>query len=279
MKDRELFQETFSHLHASADTMTEVKKRMNHETNQKPRRLTKKAVALALAAALLLALGVTAYATGLFGINIRPATAEELEPGAYPVRDEEGNWDYEAGMQLPTDGLTFSLSSEEPVYRVEFRPGWLPAEPNHGFRFGDPSAADVIAQGLEPWDPEGWYTNLSNDSGPRGSWGDLGIRYQIYSGNLRPGLRLTLLGDYRIVKTDIWDDVELIEVEALYMEERGRENYVFLFSESRGYLVVVGGGDDLEVLEHIARELEIRQTDRLVEDYGAEQGILNIGRG
>ena len=78
MNDRELFQETFSRLHASADTMTEVKKRMNHKEKRNRARLTKRAVTLALAAALLLALGVTAYATDLFGMNVRPATEEAL---------------------------------------------------------------------------------------------------------------------------------------------------------------------------------------------------------
>ncbi|MBQ6274545.1 MAG: hypothetical protein IJK63_10035 [Oscillospiraceae bacterium] len=277
MTDREKFQAVFGRLHASADTMTEVKKRMNPETNRKPRRLTKKAVALALAAALLLALGVTAYATGLFGINIRPATEEELELGAYPVWDEEGNVDYEAGPQYPSEGLTFSLSTDGPVYQTEFRPGWLPTQPNHGYQRG--TAADVIAQEGKPWDPEDWYSSVSFDTGATGSDGDLGIRYQIFDANLRPGLRLTLMGEYRIVKTETWDDLSVTEVEMLYTDFRGQENYVLLFSESRGFLIVVGGSNDLETLEHIARELEIRQTDVPVIDTGSTQGLINIGRG
>ena len=80
MTDQEKFQAVFGRLHASADTMTEVKKAMNPETNRKPRRLTKKAVTLALAAVLLLALGVTAYAAGLFQMHVEPASEEELQP-------------------------------------------------------------------------------------------------------------------------------------------------------------------------------------------------------
>ena len=269
MTDQEKFQAVFGRLHASADTMTEVKKAMNHETNRKPRRLTKKAVTLALAAVLLLALGAGAYAAGLFGMNVRPATEEELELGAYPVRDEEGNWDYEAGPQLPADGLTFTWEGDTPVYKVEFRPGWLPQFPNHVWRDG----VEVR------WNAEDWQTYLWRDRGQFGSYGDLGVQYQISLYYAEPGKRLTLWGEYQTVETDTWDDLSVTKVEMLYMEERGPENYVILFSESQGYMVVIGGSDDLETLEHIARELEIRQTDELAEPGQSGWGMLNIGRG
>ena len=270
MTDQEKFQAVFGRLHASADTMTEVKKAMNPETNRKPRRLTKKAVTLALAAALLLALGVTAYATDLFGMNVRPATEEELELGAYPVWDEEGNVDYEAGPQLPADGLTFTWDGDTPVYRVEFRPGWLPQFPNHAW--------DITGVAEVAWRAENWYCNLSHDMG-RGGYGDLGICYQISLCYAEPGKRMTLFGEYQTVETETWGDLSVTKVEMRYMEERGPENYVILFSESQGYMVVIGGSEDLETLEHIARELEIRHTDELVEPGQSGWGMLNIGRG
>jgi hypothetical protein len=269
MKDRELFQETFSHLHASADTMMEVKKRMNPKEKRSRAWLTKRAVTLALAAALLLALGVTAYATDLFGMNIRPATEEELEIGAYPVWDEEGNVDYEAGPQLPADGLTFTWDGDTPVYRVEFRPGWLPQFPNHAW--------DITGVAEVAWRAENWYCNLSHDMG-KGGYGDLGICYQISLCYAEPGKRMTLFGEFQTVETETWDDLSVTKVE-MYNENRGPENYVLLFSESQGYMVIVGGSYDLETLEHIARELEIRQTDQLFVPSGADQGLLNIGRG
>ena len=275
MTDRDLFQATFGRLHASADTWTEVQKAVNNKNHH--RLISKKALTLGLAAALLLALGVSAYAAGLFEMNVEPATEEDLELGVYLNQDEGGNWDYEAGPQVPEEGLTFSLSTDDPVYRMEFRPGGLPAEPNHAYQVE--AMGDVIMQEGKPWDPEDWYSSVSFDTGPRGSNGDLGIRYQIYDANLRPGLRLTLLGDYQIVKTETWEDLSVTEVEMLYTEMRGQENYVLLFSESQGFLIVVGGSEDLETLEHIARELEIRQTDVPVIDTGSTQGMLNIGRG
>lgn len=268
--ERNLFQETFSHLHASADTLTEVKKRMNTNENSKTtRRLSKRAFTLALAAALLLALGVTAYAAGLFGMHVEPATEADLAPGAYYLRDEAGNIDYEAGMQLPADGLSFTWDSAAPVYKVEFRPGWLPEAPNHVWR-------DGVEVG---WNAEDWQRYLYRDSGPSGSYGDLGIAYQISLCYAQSGFRATLYGEYQLVETDTWGDLRVTKVEMLYNEMRGPENYVILFSESQGYMVVIGGSDDLETLEHIARELEIRQTDQLAEPSSSSRSMLNIGRG
>ena len=63
MTDREKFQNTFSHLHAAPDTtekvMEAIEKRHSHPTSRRT------AVAL-IAVCLILALGITAYASGLF---------------------------------------------------------------------------------------------------------------------------------------------------------------------------------------------------------------------
>lgn len=63
MTDRELFQKTFSHLHASGDTIAEVMK-MKNEQRKKRGGLTKKAATVLIAAALALALTITGFATG-----------------------------------------------------------------------------------------------------------------------------------------------------------------------------------------------------------------------
>ena len=76
MTERDKFIRTFSHLHASDETLTEV---LNMAKQENPRRHTaafsRRAVTLALAAALLLALGVTAYAVSL---SIHARRQEEL---------------------------------------------------------------------------------------------------------------------------------------------------------------------------------------------------------
>lgn len=272
MTDRELFQNTFSHLHASADTLTEVQKRMNREKNNpKTRRVSRRALTLALAAALLLALGVGAYASGVFGLRVQPADKEDLTHGEYFRTDPEGNFDFEAGPQFPRDGLTFSLEGGAPVYRVEFCPGWLPETPNHAWT--------VDGENETAWEEGQWYADLSLDDGPVGSYGDLGIRYQICTAYALPDRDMILYGEYRQVRTEQWGSLRVTMAEMLYTDFRGQENYVILFSEEQGYLVVVGGSEDLETLSHIARELEIRQTDQVVANDGSDYGMLNIGRG
>ena len=73
MTDREKIIRTFSHLHASEETLTEVL-RMTEQEKRKKRTLgtTRRGLILALAAALLLALGVTAYAVGqsIHGVHL-----------------------------------------------------------------------------------------------------------------------------------------------------------------------------------------------------------------
>lgn len=63
MPNQQLFNETFSHLHASDDTLQEV---MNMtRTHRKPTRTLSRAITLAATLALLLSLAITASATGL----------------------------------------------------------------------------------------------------------------------------------------------------------------------------------------------------------------------
>lgn len=62
MNEHELFQKTFSHLHASAETRREVIKMMNRKNTKKSMR--KRFAAVAAAAALISALGIVASATG-----------------------------------------------------------------------------------------------------------------------------------------------------------------------------------------------------------------------
>lgn len=62
MDEHELFQKTFSHLHASEETRQEVIKMMNRKSTRKP--MGKQLAAVAAAAALISALGIAASATG-----------------------------------------------------------------------------------------------------------------------------------------------------------------------------------------------------------------------
>ena len=69
MTDREKFRSTFSHLHASADTITEVMNMTELAKTNRVRRFTRPLILVAAALALLMALSVTAYAADVGGIR------------------------------------------------------------------------------------------------------------------------------------------------------------------------------------------------------------------
>lgn len=234
-----------------------------------------------LIAAVLLLFGAIASAKGLFGVRVQTAKPD-LVPGRWIVQDAQGE---EQSVRLGGDfgeGLCFSFEGNTPEYEMEFHPGWLPQEPYH-----------------KPWDPEGdgWYGYLIDDREAVTDWQvhdgvqDVAIPYliNIYSG--APGRVGLLEGACEIVKTESWGALDVYEIACAkhyftWNEQRemvptvSYENYVFLFSRDEGYMVSVGGTLDLETLEHIARELEIRPTDKPVKVSGKlSVTLLNIGRG
>ena len=71
--------------------------------------------------------------------------------------------------------------------------------------------------------------------------------------------------------------VQVIGLKVLYDEA----NYILLFDESRGYLVIISGTSDMETLEHIAQGLEIRESDipKRENNLAADIGAIDVGRG
>ena len=91
-----------------------------------------------------------------------------------------------------------------------------------------------------------------------------------------------------MVKEESWDDWQVTMLTSDYSRctqrwTYERANYVLLFNSEEGWLIMVSGTDPLDTLEHIARELEIRDSGRPAfsgEDSAVESiGILDPGRG
>ena len=82
-----------------------------------------------------------------------------------------------------------------------------------------------------------------------------------------------------IVDQTNWGNYEVIKV-VNYNDNWGEVNYVFLFDPENGYVIRIGGCISMEDIEHIARELEVRITDK-EHEYESDNniGILDIGRG
>lgn len=254
-------------------------------SNDKPQRHFRRKLwsTLLVAAVIVSLLGATSYAFGLFRLQVQELKADTSKEGQYWIlRDENGD---EISIQLGDRllyGLSFSFGGDTAPHRVEFRPRWLPEDTKNS------------------WATQGsaWYNYLIDDREQETDWYpaegvfDAAIPYLITVEYAYNGHVLVLNGDSEIVKQEQWDGFEVYEVKCAkdIWEGNGTpegrhlvsyENYVLMFSLEEGYVVNVGGTLDLDTLEHIARELEIRQTDQLVvqdsSDFVPE--IINIARG
>ncbi len=123
MTEKERFHRAFSPLHASPDTLMEVQSMTEQHTG---RRVFRKAAAIGLAAALVLALGGIAYAADIGGIQYRVQlwiqgdqtdVVMTAEPGRYTLEypDKDGDLRQQSGggVALNEDGTERPLTQEE----------------------------------------------------------------------------------------------------------------------------------------------------------------------
>ena len=105
------------------------------------------------------------------------------------------------------------------------------------------------------------------------------IPYKIEIFYAKPGFQLVMMYESDIVEETTWGEYEVTKL-VNHNPYWGDDNYVLLFSPDNGYMIRVGGGLDMETMEKIAQNLEVRILDEEVEynpDYNI--GIINVGRG
>ena len=88
-----------------------------------------------------------------------------------------------------------------------------------------------------------------------------------------------MLYESEILEESSWGEYEVTEL-VNHNPVWGDDNYVLLFSPDQGYMIRVGGGLDMETMEKIAKNLEVRTLDEQIQydpDYNI--GVLNVGRG
>lgn len=232
------------------------------KTDGRRRKYTAKKIIriLALAAVFVALFTATACALGLFALDRRePANGERIR-GSWMEEDAYGK-SFEVGMYYDEAGMVFTYECESTPHLIRFKPHWLPSSPT-ALPIGEP-------------DEEGWYRLC-------GDWSDDGtgaIPYLIGVFYAVPDFQLVLNGEVTLLREEYWGGLAVTELKVEW-DGHGKENYILLFSEENGYLLRIGGAEDMETLEHIARELEIDVTDELHEhDPDFNIGIMNIGRG
>ena len=234
----------------------------------KPRRVGRKTLRTALLAAAIAALmGTAAYATSAF--FMKTEKTDEAVSGSWRAVDKEGKLTQDQKLEYPDAGMVLSFEGPEEIpNQPEFRCFYLPSETNFGFT-----------------DEEGWATYLSDNG--RGAE----IPYIIAARAVRPGNFKTVInGEVELVKEEDWGQWHVTELTSDYTNctwpwVYEKANFVLLFNSEKGWLIEITGTDELETLEHIARELEIRDSGKL--PYFAESeetavegiGMIDPGRG
>lgn len=232
----------------------------------KPRSAARKTLrTLFLAAVIAALLGTAAYAVSGWFMNMKKT--DEPVTGYWRAVDAAGKLTDEQKIIFRDAGLVLSFEGpKERMNRPELRCWYLPSEADFGYTDG-----------------EGWTQYLS-DQGEGSS-----IPYIVSAANVRAGNFKTVInGDVTLVKEEDWGDFHVTVLTSDYTDCKGRwiyekANFVLLFNAEKGWLVTVTGTDPLETLEHIARELEIRDSgepafdgeDNMVESIG----MIDPGRG
>ena len=217
----------------------------------------RQALSIGLIAAVLISLlTATAYALGLFKLNKNTVPENYVAHGQWIERDADGEITNVQELRYPGANLVFTFEGEAVPHRAEFKPGWLPME---GFGWGN----------------DGWYSYYGNE----GDSAEGQIPYKIEVFYALPGYQLVMMYESEIVEESVWGEYEVTKL-VNHNPYWGDDNYVLLFSPEHGYMIRVGGCLDMETLERIARNLDVRITDEEVTynpDYNI--GIINVGRG
>ena len=229
-----------------------------------PHRIRKIPRAFLIAAVLALAFGTVAFAIAEYNISLRkPSTDEELVSGFRYEEVVDGKvWNSQI-LAYPDAGMVFTFTCpEETAHTPEFRCFWLPQEATEGIT-----------------DEQGWTKRLFCDSGDT-------IPYCISTiDSISNGFQLVLSGDVSVVKEEHLGDWELLEVTSdcskLIYPTYDRANYILLFQKTTGYLVLISGELDMETLEHIAYEMEIRESGipKVEHTGGPLIGTIDLARG
>lgn len=223
----------------SAQTLLGYEEETMHLTKKKTRRVVR---AVLLIAAALAALGITAYAAGVFSLHLDQPAEDETVKLQYSVYEPDGSVHEGGELEARHIGLVVSFEGRAES-EVEFHANWLPEGP----------AAVTRGPG------DGYYSFL--DSYAADPY-DL-IPYQVSVYYAYPGFKIIVQGDVDIVKEEVWDELEVtefVETQTYGESQKLVTNFVLLFNPDEGWLISVGGAEDLETLEHIARELDVRQT-------------------
>ncbi len=239
---------------------------------------TKRILTLALAAALLLALGVTAYALGIFSMDRRVPDPEET----FRINWEENASGY---IEWSDAKLAVTFPETEESREIEFRPGWLPEE--------------MAVLKSEAWLGRFTAERLAlpdhSTSCPAYADMDQPLLIETYSMSMfnNGGALLLLYYTPGEIIEEHWDEQgvdvmrfhctqHLDAVPEYDMPERTLEQDIILLSNAEaGWVVRICGEIGMDQLLEVARNLEIRETGKVLryEDFRDHYTFMDGGVG
>ena len=241
--------------------------------NMDRRRLCRrKIIRTVLIAAVIAALmTVTAFAAGLFSMERHKVEEGEEVSGYWRFYDKEGNLTEQQEWTYPEASIVFTFYGPEEEYNMpEFRFGWLPEEGEHYEEQKSMSEGWMYSYGLM----------CQCDIIPCQA-GVMSVPVKGYRGVLN--------GEATVLKEEVWDCWDVTEIQVDYsncttVRWPKPVNYIYMFDQERGYLAYVRGCDDMETLEKIAKNMEIRESEAPDPGYGSpldeiQIGIFDLGRG
>lgn len=240
----------------------EVFMKLNLDGRQLRRRNIIRTVLIAAVIAALMT--VTAFAAGLFTMELHKVEEGEEVSGYWRFYDQEGELTEQQEWTYPEASIVFTFYGPEEEYnRPEFRFGWLPEEGEHYEEQKSMSEGWMYSYGLM----------CQCDIIPCQA-GVMSVPVNGYRGVLN--------GEATVLKEEVWDCWDVTEIQVDYsncttVRWPKPVNYIYMFDQERGYLAYVRGCDGMETLEKIARNMEIRESEAPDPGYGSPLDEIQIG--
>ena len=262
MFDAKLYKETFSAVRAPEDTIERVYMKSRRGRGKTPKMFL-------LAAILVPPFILSAFAIGYGAMHAHKTAAGEAMTGRVPGINVETGAAESQEIEHSGTSMWFTFDVGEDCREVSVCPGWLPES--------DAQAENYLGQCTSG-------RIIDNE----GEW----IAYCIesFNGERLREMKYFLTGESRIIKEDVWNDYDRMEIETCYESsvtgERWTAYNLLLFSPEYGYMIRIGGqdnaGTDMAALEKIAANLSVEVSEEKAQwPYRGMTDIscLDIARG
>ncbi|MDO5445474.1 MAG: right-handed parallel beta-helix repeat-containing protein [Eubacteriales bacterium] len=205
-----------------------------------------------------------------------PDGMRNAEPG------EEFPLGFVEDMSWTNVTTVFDVPGPETCNKIMFRPGWLPFEPDNR---------------INAWaEDNGWYSRLSSEATPdedrpRSMQGLsqpflIDIYYSAQFGSDGHPIFLNNIPELWSVTEEEINGHRAISFEAFYHVDSAQPydiyyNYILLFNEEQGYMIVISGQADMQTLKDIAWSLEVKTLDEQVsyDDFEGHNVLIDCAVG